>query len=63
MTYIFIRLIPILLSIFSYSESTNASLAGSVTILKHAPFVIKFYRFMSGSDNYMYFNLPNYSVC
>lgn len=63
MTYIFIRLIPFVLLIFSNSESTVASLAGSVTILQHVYSVAKFYKFMSGCDNYMYYNLLNYSMC
>lgn len=63
MTYIFIRLIPIVLLIFSFNGFTNASLAGSVTILPHAHSVAKFYKFMLGWDSYMYYNLLNYSVC
>lgn len=42
MTYIFIRLIPFVLLIFSNSESTVASLAGSETILQHVYSVVKF---------------------
>lgn len=48
MTYIFIRLIPIVLLIFSFNGFTNASLAGSVTSLPHAHSVAKFYKFMLG---------------
>lgn len=44
MTYIFIRLIPFVLLIFSNSESTVASLAGSETILQHVYSVAKFYK-------------------
>lgn len=63
MTYIFIRLIPIVLLIFSFNGFTNASLAGSVTILPHAHSVAKFYKFMLGWDSYTCTIIYPITVC